>query len=202
MLQNSKLEPTIIVIFGASGDLTSRKLAPALYNLFLDQQLPEIWAIVGVARSKIDDSTFRQRIREGIDRVSRRGAVKESIWTEFSGNISYLSEDVSDRASGSALQSRLIEIEEKWGLRANRVYYLAIPPTEMKLAADLFALQAQRAVATRGRFLVLLAGGETPRRTYEVLAQEPHRARIPWRQVHFFGEMNGVCPPMTRTETN
>ncbi len=154
MLQNSKLEPTIIVIFGASGDLTSRKLAPALYNLLLDQQLPELWAIVGVARRKMDDDTFRQRIREGIDRVSRRGVVKESVWTEFSGNISYTSEDVNDLASGNALQSRLNEIEEEWGLRANRVYYLAIPPTEMKLAATMLQRLGVCRDCTRDRLVV------------------------------------------------
>ena len=135
MPQNTKLEPTIIVIIGASGDLTSRKLVPALYNLFLDQQLPELCAIVGVARRKMDDNTFRQQIREGIDRSSRRGVAEESVWDEFSGNISYISEDIDDPAAGHALQGRLNEIEEKWGLRANRVYYLAVPPTKMKPAA-------------------------------------------------------------------
>lgn len=55
-----------------------------------------------------------------------------------------------------------------------------------RAAAELFAVRAQTAVAARGRFLVLLSGGETPRQTYELLAQEPHRTRVPWRQVHFF----------------
>ncbi len=55
-----------------------------------------------------------------------------------------------------------------------------------RAAAELFAVRARTAVAARGRFLVLLSGGETPRRTYELLAQEPHRTRIPWQRVHFF----------------
>lgn len=154
MSQNSKLEPTIIVIFGASGDLTSRKLAPALYNLLLDRQLPQRCAIIGVARRKMDNDTFRQRIREGIDRASRRGVVKETVWAEFSGNISYISEDVSDLGSGNALQSRLNEIEEEWGIRTNRVYYLAIPPTEMKLATAMLQRLGVCRDCTRDRLVV------------------------------------------------
>ncbi len=135
MPNNAKLEPTIIVIFGAGGDLTRRKLVPALYNLLLDQQLPERFAIVGVARKNMENDTFRQRIREGIDRLSRRGVADESIWSAFANNISYLSEDLADPASGQTLRARLDEIEEEWGMRANRVYYLALPPTMMKSAA-------------------------------------------------------------------
>ncbi len=135
MPQDTKLEPTIIVIFGASGDLTSRKLVPALYNLLLDKQLPELWAIVGVARRKMDDDTFRQRIREGIDQSSQHGVAEGSVRDEFFQNISYISEDIDDLAAGHTLQARINEIEEEWGLRANRIYYLAVPPTKMKPAA-------------------------------------------------------------------
>jgi glucose-6-phosphate 1-dehydrogenase len=135
MPQNNHLEPTIIVIFGAGGDLTWRKLVPALYNLLLDHRLPERCAIVGVARKSLDDETFRKRIREGVDLFSRRGMVEEVIWRQFADSISYLSEDIIDPASGTGLCQRLEEIEEQWGVRANRVYYLAVPPAMMEPAA-------------------------------------------------------------------
>jgi glucose-6-phosphate 1-dehydrogenase len=135
MPNNAQLEPTIIVIFGAGGDLTRRKLIPALYNLLLDRQLPERFAIVGVARKNMENDSFRQRLRQGIDQFSRRGVVDESIWNAFANSISYLSENLTDPASGLALHARLTAIEEEWGLRANRVYYLAIPPPMMKPAA-------------------------------------------------------------------
>src|SRR5450631_2222858 len=137
MQQNNHLDPTIIVIFGAGGDLTWRKLVPALYNLLLDQRLPERFAIVGVARTPLDDKTFRKRIREGIDKFSRRGKVEDAVWRPFADSVSYLSEDIGDPASGTDLSKRLGEIEELWGVRANRVYYFALPPAMMEPAASM-----------------------------------------------------------------
>ena len=135
MPQNIRLEPTIIVILGAGGDLAWRKLVPALYDLLLDQRLPEQCAIVGVARKPLDDETFRRRIREGVDQFSRRGIAEEAVWRRFADSISYVSEDLGDPASGTALSLRLGEIEVQWGGRANRVYYLAVPPAMMEPAA-------------------------------------------------------------------
>lgn len=135
MLQHSRLDPTIMIIFGAGGDLTWRKLVPAIYNLLLDSYLPDRFAIVGVARKKVENDAFRAKIREGVDQFSRRSVADESRWKNFAGNISYVSEDLADSTSGTALDGRLAEIEESWGGRANRVYYLAIPPTMMEAAA-------------------------------------------------------------------
>ena len=80
-------EPVVVVIFGAGGDLTWRKLVPALYNLFLDQRLPERFAVVGVARKEIDDEQFRQRLRSGVDLFSRRGRAIEESWNEFASRL-------------------------------------------------------------------------------------------------------------------
>ncbi len=135
MPQPAKLEPTILVIFGAAGDLTRRKLIPAFYNLLLDRQLPERFAMVGVARRHLDDQTFKQRLRQGVEQFSRRGIEDEKVWDDFAGCLSYLSEDVSNPVSGLALSSRLNAIEADWGVRANRIYYLAVPPSMMKPAA-------------------------------------------------------------------
>jgi glucose-6-phosphate 1-dehydrogenase len=135
MPQTVTLAPTIVIIFGGGGDLTQRKLIPALYNLRLDRQLPERFAIVGVARRQMDNESFRQRLRQGVALFSRRGIEDESDWNEFATSLSYLSEDVSNPASGLALSTCLQKIEEEWGVRANRIYYLAVPPPMMKPAA-------------------------------------------------------------------
>jgi len=129
------LEPTILVIFGAGGDLAWRKLIPALYNLHLDRLLPERFAIVGVARKQVDDEAFRTRLREGVDLFSRRRPAEEESWNRFSADVSYLSDDFSDPASGPMLGRRLEEVEQAWGVRANRVFYLAIPPDMVEAAA-------------------------------------------------------------------
>jgi glucose-6-phosphate 1-dehydrogenase len=135
MPQTATLAPTIVVIFGGGGDLTQRKLIPALYNLRLDRQLPERFAIVGVARRQMDNEAFRQRLRQGVAWFSRRGIEDDSDWNEFAASFSYLSEDVSNPASGLVLSTFLQKIEEEWGVRANRIYYLAVPPPMMKPAA-------------------------------------------------------------------
>jgi len=134
---NSRLDPTILVIFGAGGDLTWRKLLPAIYNLLLDNYLPERFAIVGVARRNMVNDAFREKIRKGVNQFSRRGVADESLWNSFSENICYLSEDLADPGSGAVLKGRLAEIEDAWGVRANRVYYLAIPPNMMEHAASM-----------------------------------------------------------------
>jgi len=135
MPQASPLEPTIIVIFGAGGDLTWRKLLPALYNLLLDDFLPDRFAIVGVDRRDMDNDSFRARIREGVNQFSRRNVSDESLWERFASNVCYVSEDMADAASGTALNAHIMEIEAQWGVRANRIYYFAIPPTMVRLAS-------------------------------------------------------------------
>ncbi|HTG80493.1 MAG TPA: glucose-6-phosphate dehydrogenase [Geobacteraceae bacterium] len=128
-------EPVVVVIFGAGGDLTWRKLVPALYNLFLDQRLPERFAVVGVARKEIDDEQFRQRLRSGVDLFSRRGRAIEESWNEFASRLTYFAGDFTAAETGAALGERLAELDREWGTRANRVFYLAISPSLVEAAA-------------------------------------------------------------------
>lgn len=130
-----QMEPTVMVIFGAGGDLTWRKLIPALYSLHCDRLLPERFAIVGVARKQLDDGAFRQRLREGVELFSRRRPVDEEAWNGFATRVTYLADDFTAAGSGPALMQRLDELEQAWGVRANRVFYLAIPPGLMAAAA-------------------------------------------------------------------
>ena len=131
------LDPTVLIIIGAHGDLAWRKLLPALYNLHLEQHLPEKFAIIGVARTPQDRETFCKRIRDGINQFSRRPVVDETVWRQFGEKTEYLREDLSEETSGAALLKRLNEIDAQWGQRANRVYYFAIPPAMMRPAAEM-----------------------------------------------------------------
>ena len=128
-------EPSVLVIFGGGGDLAWRKLVPALFNLHLDNLLPGQFAIVGVARKQRDDVSFRQHLREGVDRFSRRKPADEEQWKRFAAHVFYLSDDFSDPASGPVLSGKLDELEQSWGVRANRLFYLAIPPGMVQAAA-------------------------------------------------------------------
>ncbi|MCU1278724.1 MAG: zwf, partial [bacterium] len=81
--------PTTMVIFGASGDLTKRKLVPALYSLARDRLLPPMFNVVGVARRPIGDDAFRTAMREATDKYARRRPVEDALWKSFSDGIFY-----------------------------------------------------------------------------------------------------------------
>ena len=121
-------DAAVLVIFGAMGDLTSRKLIPALYNLFLDRFTPGSFAILGVGREELDDDAFRLHVREGVNRASRRRVADERSWKEFAAHVGYLCADLGDPASYTALEKALSDRDRQWRTRANRVFYLALPP--------------------------------------------------------------------------
>ena len=77
MESTSKVNPTIIVILGATGDLTWRKLMPAIYNLWLDKWIPDEFAVIGISRIKMTGNQFEKRLHEGVDKFSRRGKSKK-----------------------------------------------------------------------------------------------------------------------------
>src|SRR5262249_12736524 len=121
-------EPAAVVIFGASGDLTTRKLMPALYNLSLHQMLPPETAIVGVARSEMDDDEFRSRMRAGVDSYSRTKPPDADVWDGFARRLSYLPFSFDDSDGYERLAAHLRDIDERLGTRGNRLFYLATAP--------------------------------------------------------------------------
>jgi glucose-6-phosphate 1-dehydrogenase len=121
--------PTVIVIFGAGGDLTWRKLVPALYNLFLDKWLPEQFGVIGLDLKEMSDDEFRQRLRQGVDKFSRRGKAHNEEWNEFAAHLTYVSADFTDSATYAALADQLSGQDKTWSTGASRIFYLATPPT-------------------------------------------------------------------------
>jgi len=128
MNSSLKCEPVIFIIFGATGDLNQRKLAPALYNLYLDGWMPEQFAIIGTGRSRLSDQDFANRMQQAIDRFSRSGKTGESQWEQFAQHLSYLPADANDPAAYRAFGERIGQLDKEWGLRANVIYYLAVAP--------------------------------------------------------------------------
>jgi len=119
--------PVVITIFGASGDLTRRKLVPALYNLFVDGQLPDRFLIVGVAR-RGEEASFRAELERALGAHSRRGAPDAATWLAFAARLDLLRGDYGDGQTYAALAERIARAEEAFGARAARVFYLATPP--------------------------------------------------------------------------
>jgi glucose-6-phosphate 1-dehydrogenase len=120
-------DPCALVIFGASGDLTRRKLFPALYSLALRRLLPEKFAVVGVARSEESDDEFRERMKEAVQEFGR-DAFKEDVWNWLADGMCYVPTDFADEAGEDHISAVLNELDRSRGTAGNRVYYLAVPP--------------------------------------------------------------------------
>lgn len=117
-----------IVIFGATGDLTERKLLPAIYNLAAAEFLPKRFAVVGVARRPKTDNEWREEMCEGLKKFSRTGHGADDACEPFVSNLFYHQLDFAHQDDFSDLERRLREIEEKMGLPGNRLFYLATLP--------------------------------------------------------------------------
>ena len=121
-------DPCTIVIFGASGDLTKRKLLPALYNLKSLKLLPENFAIIGVAVTESNDELFRNRITSDIQQFATC-EVDPSEWSDFEKRSYYISGDFNNPDTFSQLRSKIEEVRAKWNIPGNVLFYLAISPS-------------------------------------------------------------------------
>ncbi len=123
-------EPCAMVIFGASGDLTHRKIFPALYALAYRRLLPERFAVVGTARSDWTDDEFRNQMENAV-REFGRDEFKQEVWDWLAEATHYVPMDFADESGESKLVQLLTQLDEERGTRANRFYYLAVPPAAM-----------------------------------------------------------------------
>ena len=117
-----------MVIFGASGDLTRKKLMPALYNLAIEGLLPADFAVVGVARRPLSNEEFRKQMRAAVDHNSRTGKTTDAIWRGFAERLSYVSGNFDDQASFTKLKKELERVDTAFGTAGNRLFYCATPP--------------------------------------------------------------------------
>ncbi|HSU13311.1 glucose-6-phosphate dehydrogenase [Longimicrobium sp.] len=127
-------EPQALVIFGATGDLTRRKLMPAVYKLFCDGLLPEHFAVVGFAREAMTEDEFRRRMREALGEFATKPGDEE--WARFAPHLAYVGSVFEDPEGFLALRRRLEELDREQGTGGNRLYYLAVPPGVMELVAE------------------------------------------------------------------
>jgi glucose-6-phosphate 1-dehydrogenase len=123
-----KTNPTILVILGATGDLTWRKLIPAIYNLYLDHWISDNFAVIGVGRDNMAEKEFKKRLHEGVDKFSRRGKPKTSEWNNFIKCLSYQKGEFNSISLYFKIEKQILKIEKEWKITANRIFYLAVPP--------------------------------------------------------------------------
>jgi glucose-6-phosphate 1-dehydrogenase len=123
-------EPCVLVVFGASGDLTRRKIFPALYALALRRMLPESFAVLGVARSEWTDDEYREQMEAAV-REFGRDEFRQEVWERLAEATSYRALDFGDPEAEDELGRYLEQLDEERGTEGNRVYYLAVPPAAM-----------------------------------------------------------------------
>ena len=122
-------EPCSIVIFGASGDLTARKLIPALYHLFKEKQMPSAFRVIGFARREKTNDSWRQELRTALDQFSRTKPVDDKVWADFSKNIFYCEGDLTETPAYQKLEGLLTSFGQA-PLRENILFYLATQPSQ------------------------------------------------------------------------
>ena len=127
-----------MVIFGASGDLTHRKILPALYNLSRDKMLPEHFAIVGYARTEWTDDQFRDEARKAIEEFSRT-PLEDQYWEPFAEGLTYRFGAFDDEKAFHPLHDHLAELDEKRRTEGRRLYYAATPPSAFPVIIDRIA---------------------------------------------------------------
>lgn len=131
----------ILVIFGASGDLTYRKLIPSIYDLFCQDMLPEGFAVLGVSRTKFTDDEFRKKLEPGIKEFANKNASVESKLDKFLQSIYYQPIDTKSSEGYRTLKDRLAALNEKHDTRGNYIFYLSTPPSLYKVIPEMLAEQ-------------------------------------------------------------
>jgi glucose-6-phosphate 1-dehydrogenase len=121
-------EPCAVVIFGASGDLSRRKLIPALYRLVQERLLPAEFAIIGLGRTPMTDEEFRQKMKESVVEFSESKAVDEEVWQSFAAGMQFLPSDIARPECYAELAKRLEAVDRERGTQGNRLFYLSVAP--------------------------------------------------------------------------
>src|SRR5579872_4462211 len=129
MQDTSPAGPCVLIIFGASGDLTKRLLMPAIYHLKRSGLLPEAFAIIGVARRDMTAVQFSESLRKGFDQLAGE-KIDQNDWEWLAQRMQYLAGNLDDPATYQRLRTLLGEIDGKSGTGGNYLFYFAVPASE------------------------------------------------------------------------
>src|SRR5437763_10432157 len=143
-------DASCLVIFGASGDLTQRKLVPALYSLANDGLLPARQTIIGFARADFTDEAWRMAMRDACNKFARTRPVDEAIWENFAKGLFYVRGDFSDPAAYLKLNEKLQECDKSRGTGGRRIYYLAVPPNFFPVISEFLGAEKMVTDPERG----------------------------------------------------
>ena len=182
-------EPQILVIFGASGDLTQRKLVPAIYQMKRDRRLPPETTVVGVARRPWSHDYFREQMREGIEEFGG-GIGNEEFWQDFAKGLYYCPGDIDNPESYQKLKGFLAELDEERRTRGNHIFYLSVSPNffpeaiRQLGAAQMLADPAKNRLVIEKPFGRDLSSAKALNRVVQKVCQEQQVYRID----HYLGK--------------
>ena len=128
MKSEENVNPTIFTIFGGAGDLTWRKLVPALFSISHYRSMPSHLSIIAVDRVDMTDNQLRKRLRDGVTKFSNHGVVDDAEWEQFARHIHYMKGDFKSIETYNNLKLQLRELEKEWEGGVDKVYYMATPP--------------------------------------------------------------------------
>ena len=149
--------PCVLVIFGASGDLTRRKIIPALYDLYQRGQLPPRFAILGVSRSAMSDEAFRDRLREWSARLAKQHS--DDAWRQFAHHVHYCAADATQAEAFASISASIETVGSKHECGANVLFYLSVAP---QLYISIIDNLAQSGLVTEGKRWCSINRDETP----------------------------------------
>ena len=129
MKTNDQLEPNIFVIFGGAGDLTWRKLMPALFDLSQSHSIPLHFSIIAVDRAELSEDALRKHLHEGVGSSPAAGKPRSRSGTSSPRHIRYLQGDFKSHATYKELSDQCSNFEKEWGAKAQRIFYMATPPS-------------------------------------------------------------------------
>jgi glucose-6-phosphate 1-dehydrogenase len=124
-----RVPPCAVVIFGANGDLTKRKLIPALYRLAYERRLPAGFTVIGNSRTKLDDDAFRDKMLEALKEFLEDTPFDENLWADFCRHLFYCTGDVHDPDVYAAIAKRVSELDAERGTEGNVLFYLSTQPS-------------------------------------------------------------------------
>jgi glucose-6-phosphate 1-dehydrogenase len=149
-----KSQSTIFFIFGGTGDLTSRKLVPALYNLYLDGRMPRNFAVIGMGRTELSDDKFREMLLEDINKFSRSGKADPAKWEKFSKNVLFLISDIGQDKCYQDQFALIQKLSGEWNDVPCVLYYLAVAPRFFGPIAENLARHKLTADPERTRIVI------------------------------------------------
>jgi glucose-6-phosphate 1-dehydrogenase len=149
-----KNQPTIFFIFGGTGDLTSRKLVPALYNLFLNGWMPDHFAVIGMGRTEQTDEQFRKILLDDVNKFSRSGKAEPAKWTTFSDSVFFQVSDIEKEKTYKDQLHRIQTLGTEWKAEPCVIFYLAVAPRFFQTIAENLAKYKLAANPEKSRIVI------------------------------------------------